>query len=535
MADNDEKMNQQGIKSLPEKESTPEPPGEADHGRKKNSSPHNVVSLSRLNKMLSRLAGSEFCIRLYVGEQVSQIDDSVLDAMAHCYARLAREKWYENWSAESAKEELEKYFKADEDRINILSMVFRGEEVVGFCWAFVISANNPGNLAAHFSSSKLGNKDNLNAIVEWLAQAGGREKLICIRDLGVLKQYKKIRAPLLCSPVFTRALGFDCKYIFLRTPVSSESLKWSMGIGFVPVHYFVINHMLLMLGDLEHSVKEYDFRILDYFAMQMAAILDQDKDFDAIMQQTELNYEEKMHVMQNLSANIAHEMRTPLSGVRASMDGIESYLPLLVQTYREHIADNPDAVQTIREDHLNTLEKTPERIALMVDQANSVIDMLLMNLRDNTVDKSQYSIYSAADLIHQALDRYPFKRGERDKVSLQLTHDFYFLGLDNLFIFVIFNLLKNAIYSINSALKGQITIELKPGKGVNRIIFRDTGEGMDKQVLSRIFDGFFTTRTDGTGVGLAFCRRTIRSFDGDITCAAQSGEYAEFTINLPAT
>ena len=109
-----------------------------------------------------------------------------------------------------------------------------------------------------------------------------------------------------------------------------ESLKWSMGIGFVPVHYYVVNQMLLMLGDLEHSVKEYDFRILDYFALQMAAILDQDKDFDAIMQQTELNYEDKMQVMQDLSANIAHEMRTPLSGVRASMDGIESYLPLLI-------------------------------------------------------------------------------------------------------------------------------------------------------------------------------------------------------------
>ena len=270
MADIDEKMNKQGIESLPEKETTPEPPGELVYGRKENSSPHTVVSLSRLNKMLSRLAGNEFRIRLYVGEQVSQIDDSVIVAMAHCYARLAREKWYENWSAESAKEELEKYFKADEDRINIISMVFRGEEVVGFCWAFIISANNPGNLAAHFSSTKLGNKDNLNATVEWLAQAGGKEKLVCIRDLGVLKQYKKICAPLLCSPVFSRALGFDCKYIFLRTPVSSESLKWSMGIGFVPVHYFVVNQMLLMLGDLEHSVKEYDFRILDYFAMQMA-------------------------------------------------------------------------------------------------------------------------------------------------------------------------------------------------------------------------------------------------------------------------
>jgi len=124
--------------------------------------------------MLSRLAGSEFRINLYVGEQVSQMDDSTLAALADCYARLAREKWYENWTAESAKEELEKYFNADEDRINIITLVFRGEEVIGFCWAFIIAANNPGNLAAHFSSTKLSNQDNLNATVEWLAQTGGK-------------------------------------------------------------------------------------------------------------------------------------------------------------------------------------------------------------------------------------------------------------------------------------------------------------------------------------------------------------------------
>ena len=53
--------------------------------------------------------------------------------------------------------------------------------------------------------------------------------------------------------------------------------------------------------------------------------------------------------------------------------------------------------------------------------------------------------------------------------------------------------------------------------------------------VRRIFDGFFTTRADGTGVGLAFCRRTIRSFDGDISCLAEPGEFAEFTIDLPAT
>lgn len=496
---------------------------------------YSALDLPRLNRMLSRLAGNEFRIDVYAGEEVRQMEAATLSAMAECYARLAREKWNENWDAEFARETLQKYFQADEDRINLVSLVWRGNTVVGLCWAFIFSAANPGNLAAHFSSSKLNNKDNLEATRDWISQVGGREKLVSIRELGVLGQYRKIRSPLLCSPVFARAREFDCKYIFLRTPVSGKSLQWALGIGFVPIHYFVVNQMLLMLGNLEHTVKEYEFRILDYFAGQLSVILDQDRDFEALMHQTEMDHSEKLQVMQNLSANIAHEMRTPLSGVRASMDGVENYLPLLLEVYRNAIRDNPDGVTVIREDHLSVLEKTPERISLMIDQANSVIDMLLMNLRDNTVDKRQFGFYSAADCIRHAVDRYPFKRGERGKILLDLDRDFYFRGIDSLFIYVIFNLLKNALYSINSALKGEITISLKPGKGANRIVFRDTGEGIEASVLAKIFDGFFSTREEGTGVGLAFCRRTLRSFDGDISCESAPGEFAEFTLTLPAT
>lgn len=494
-----------------------------------------ALDLDRINRLLSRLAGSDFRIALYAGEEVRQMDDTTLTAMADCYARLAREKWHENWTTESAREELRNAFDTGADRIDIICLVYRGDAVVGLCWAFLFAASNPGNLAAHFSSARLGNRDNMAAMNDWIRQVGGREKLVSIRELGVLGQYRKIRAPLLCAPVFSRALEYRCKYIFLRTPVNSESLKWSLGIGFVPVHYFVVNQMLLMLGSLENTVKDYEFRILDYFAAQLSAILDQDRDFEALMHQTEMNYAERMKVMQGLSANIAHEMRTPLSGVRASMDGVGSYLSVLLEVYRNAQRDNAEGVPVIREDHLAALEKTPERITLMIDQANSVIDMLLMNLRENTVDKRQFGIYSAADCVRQAMDRYPFRRGEREKVHLELEEDFYFRGIDSLFIYVIFNLLKNALYAINSALKGEITIRLKPGRGVNRLVFRDTGEGVEEGALKKIFDSFYTTREEGTGVGLAFCRRTLGSFDGDITCASEVGEYTEFTLTLPAT
>lgn len=493
-----------------------------------------ALDLIRLNRMLAHFAGKDFCIKVFAGEEIRQLEDSVLRAMAECYSQLAKEKWDENWTSASATEELKKYFQAEEERINLISLVHKGDAVVGLCWAFIFSANNPGDLAAHYSSAKLRNKDNLEATREWIGQVGGKEKLVSIRELGILKQYKKVRAAMLCAPVYAKALEFNCKYIFLRTPVNNKSLKWNIGIGFVPVHYFVVNQMLLMLGNLENTLHEYEYRVLDYFAGQLSTALDEDRDFDAIMQQTEMNYAEKMKVMQSLSANIAHEMRTPLSGVCASMDGIETYLPVLIEIYKKACAENPGSLPVIHDNHITALERTPERISLMIDQANTVIDMLLMNLRDNSVDKRQFEIYSAAECIEQALDRYPFKRGEREKINLDVAKDFYFRGINSLFIYVIFNLLKNALFSLNSALKGEITIQLKAEKGINIVIFRDTGEGIEKEILDQIFDGFFSTHEEGTGVGLPFCLRTMRNFDGDISCTSEAGEYTEFTITLPA-
>jgi len=247
-----------------------------------------------------------------------------------------------------------------------------------------------------------------------------------------------------------------------------------------------------------------------------------------------MDHAEKMQVMQSLSANIAHEMRTPLSGIRASITGIETYLPDLIQAHDYAREGSPDAFPAIRENHLATLRATPARITLMIDQANAVIDMLLMNLRDNSLDRRQFSLCSAADCVRQAVDRYPFKRGEREKVRLALDEDFRFQGVEILFIYIMFNMLKNALYSIRSALKGEIIITLERGQGHNLLLFRDTGEGMEAAVLVHIFEGFFTTKPEGTGAGLAFCRRTVRSFGGEIDCDSLRGEYTEFRISLPS-
>lgn len=292
---------------------------------------------------------------------------------------------------------------------------------------------------------------------------------------------------------------------------------------------------VIMIGrsDRRKRYSGFEYQMFGYLASQLSLILDRIRVYARVLRQTAMDYAEKMQVMQSLSANIAHEMRTPLSGIRASISGLEDYLPQLLQSYEYCLRQAPDQFPPIRYDQLNTLLGTPRRIQLMIDQANTVIDMLLMNLRENSLDRRQLNPCSAADIVEQAVDRYPFKSGERERLTLELVQDFRFLGIESLCIYILFNLLKNAYYSLQSAQKGDITITLRKDTKEGRLIFRDTGLGIAPDILEHVFDGFFTTREGGTGAGLSFCKRTVLSFDGHIECHSTQGEYAEFVITLP--
>ena len=295
----------------------------------------------------------------------------------------------------------------------------------------------------------------------------------------------------------------------------------------------VLAILLIGRADNEKRFTDFELQAFSYLANQLTLILDRIRVYTQNQHRTAMDHAEKLQVMQSLSANIAHEMRTPLSGIRASITGIEEYLPQLLDCHHWSVETNPQDFQPIREDHVGALLGTPKRIMLMIDQANTVIDMLLMNLRENSLDRKQFNVIAAREIIENAMDRYPFKTGQREKISLDLSEDFSFLGIESLCIYILFNLLKNAFYAIQSVQKGVITIQLQLDGFQGLIIFRDTGMGIDPAIQQRIFDGFFTTKQEGTGAGLVFCKRTVESFGGSIACHSIPGEYAEFVIRLP--
>jgi signal transduction histidine kinase len=181
---------------------------------------------------------------------------------------------------------------------------------------------------------------------------------------------------------------------------------------------------------------------------------------------------------------------------------------------------------------MQTLENTPAEVTRVVSQANSLINLLLMNAREKGSGQAGYGVFSMLGCIRGAVAGYPFQDGERELVRLE-GDDFAVRGSDVLFTYVMYNLLKNAL----SALKGggEIAVRLQPGEPLNRVWFRDTGSGIAADILPRIFEEFYSGGElgKGTGMGLSFCRRVVTGFGGAIECRSREGEYTELEMRFP--
>lgn len=246
----------------------------------------------------------------------------------------------------------------------------------------------------------------------------------------------------------------------------------------------------------------------------------------------EKNQQFKLHSMKMVVASIAHELRTPLAAMTMGSQALAKFLP----AYRDAYASAKEAnlpVSTLlpyQEKNLGELPGVFENISL---NANAMITMLLTNLGDNRLNHN-LEVCSMARCVQEALDAYPFAPLERNLVHWNNDEDFIFNGHKELTKHVIFNLLKNALYSIAAAGRGKIYISLGLFDRHNNFLsFKDTGLGISRERVRSVFDRFYTDKAHGTGIGLAFCRSVIDGYGGEISCSSQLGEHATFLITLP--
>jgi len=236
--------------------------------------------------------------------------------------------------------------------------------------------------------------------------------------------------------------------------------------------------------------------------------------------------QERNRVLQSLAGSIAHEMRNPLGQIRNCLNGIQNLLP------KRHREEPPEPCTGER------LERIYERVAhgqMAVKRGVQVIDMVLGEIREKPISPESFTYLSAERVTANALDEYGYEsEQDRGRIHLDAGKTFTFHGNETLFVFVLFNLLKNALFYFRTHPECEITVRLEKGLQWNRLFFRDTGPGIEAEALPHIFDSFYTTgKQGGTGLGLAYCKRVMEAFGGSIRCDSVEGEFTEFELSFP--
>ena len=253
--------------------------------------------------------------------------------------------------------------------------------------------------------------------------------------------------------------------------------------------------------------------------------------------------QEKNSSIKSLAGSIAHEIRNPLNTINLVGAQIDE---LLIKeedmetkgkvSYEEHSRNRQDLL------HLTS------RISESIYSANNIINIILNDLKEKKVDPEDFVYINPITILSEIQDKYGYRtEAERLKVTLDKSlqevidkkdNSYIFKAVEDRFEFIVFNLLKNALFYLNEYPNSMVTIGVEERvfkrKKYNSIFVYDTGPGIPKEAVPRLFEDFYTSgKKDGTGLGLAFCKRNMMSFDGDIICESEVGEWTKFSLLFP--
>jgi signal transduction histidine kinase len=219
---------------------------------------------------------------------------------------------------------------------------------------------------------------------------------------------------------------------------------------------------------------------------------------------TDLSSDEKLQKILTLTSSITHEMRNYIAAIKIGMR--------LSKT---------------------SIEKT-EKVIEIADYFMTSTQSRIKKVFTDQPVTSDFQRCSIAKDVQEVLEQYPFMAYEKSLVRVK-EGDFEYMGDPVLTNQVLYNLIKNSMRAIKNAGEGIITIKFRAGEECNELVFRDTATGIPKEFMPKLFKLFESqmTKEGGTGIGLAFCKLTMQSYGGDITCDSVEGEYTEFVLKFP--
>ncbi|MFC4322454.1 PAS domain S-box protein [Litchfieldia salsa] len=214
---------------------------------------------------------------------------------------------------------------------------------------------------------------------------------------------------------------------------------------------------------------------------------------------------EKLTVVGELAAGIAHEIRNPLTSLR----GFTQLMQITSGTDNEYV---PIMIEEI-------------------DRINTIVGELLLLSKPNDLEFREVNINHLLDTIVILMKAEANLHGVNISIEHQEDLTQFILGVENKIKQVFVNVVKNAIEAMQTG--GQLTIQIiREGKLIS-ILFHDQGDGIPADVLEKIGQPFFTTKEKGTGLGMMVCQSIIESHQGTMKIESAVGVGTTVEISLP--
>jgi len=210
---------------------------------------------------------------------------------------------------------------------------------------------------------------------------------------------------------------------------------------------------------------------------------------------------ERLSSIGSLATRLAHDIRNPLSIIKNSFEIIEIKLENNID---KSLVSN-----------LTRIQRAVERIS---HQTEDVLDFV-------NVTKLQYGLHSIEHIIRSTINNTIIP----DRIKINISKEDSIIPCDAFKLEIVFaNLINNACYAIPQG--GEISFNVVEKEEELIIEMIDSGKGIPKDVIGKIFDPLFTTKQIGTGLGLASCQSIVEAHGGKISV---KNNPTTFTIKLP--
>jgi C4-dicarboxylate-specific signal transduction histidine kinase len=233
-------------------------------------------------------------------------------------------------------------------------------------------------------------------------------------------------------------------------------------------------------------------------------------------QQTDLAHVSRLSMMGEMAAGLAHEINQPLEAIAAYAAGASMRInngnvnqQRLVQIIDRIAADAQRAGNVIRRLRRFVRKREPQHNALDINLL--IQDVVQFMASDALQDEITVELHLRDDL--------PPARG--DSVEIQQ---------------VVLNLIRNGFDAMSDVDPGHRALGIETcadGPGAVKVIVRDAGPGVTADSTDQVFEAFFSSKSDGLGMGLAISRSIIESHGGRIWVDSSPGCGAEFHFSLP--